>query len=1404
MLNTNETSVNSSNRIVNDNGNNTNNNSSYDPEYRFSSDRNGTGNGNVDGNGALFVNSRQGMQLSNTTMTNNGGYKNPNSYNNDNNNNVPSGYEQGNEYEQGDSHSVPYDGAGTNGPAQQWQHRNNMQPQQRSPLHAHSPSFRPPYQGNNGHGYNGGYNGGNNNGGYGSNYGNNGNYHGQNGNTPRDRNTQMASAVLAAQQRHTDEEVCEFRQKQWRLLRPLLLRRLVLFTKNTNHLKPTQANLRAAMSLFGVPIIAYDLISRPLRGTAPPGTFPSRRTLDNATAARGSTNGGWDDGSNSSTATPRSLDSTNGRAVADLVPFGEDVDVSVVSSEPNQKNGDTLADPEIAASTAAIIEASAVGDGSLGCRTSDEPGAQAWDGEAVSRDSLGYWLPRFASILKTLLESERAKVAKASLENQSTVTAGTGSREVSSSSEENVSNAQHDENPANEDSVTSESTTSKTTDSKSNDGNKTIAKKENGPITLEPEGTAADLFHRVAGVCLAALTADMLAKRYYKIKRCPVYERTGSCARELNCDFAHGEMDRRHPTEARESRYRTKLCRTWVSTCGNYCPHQDMCAFAHGVQELRIRLPATEREVKHYIETSVLALNSELAQAASARAITTVRSSTANSSTSASGASNDENSHATDGSSSEWASSNVGVNSVPTSESAEFSSATTVSIASNANAASASLGSQSFGALSTASAGSTPTTLKRFKPSLCRDWLDGAANEAIRRAVAHAGVDPAPEIGTFIVDASRYGCLQCPRGDACIHAHGLAELRLPSVTDQTRLVENMVGEGNDMDSTFDAPGVFESSTLGKREQGGLTKREQTLILIASGLLTTNLPRSITQRVLAVSSAFGPERMASLPILCDKLPEFSMYPHSLALALSLGLANPVSHVIIPVAAQIIQGITPAPFLSAAQDAAANGSVGPPRLGLAKMISMVGSEAADCALITALLTLRAVSLELTPLTIPTSIVSSIDTNTASTPADVTVAAVELLETKARTIIRRRVDLLDGRASHVSGHNHNKFSSYGGGPAVGDMQRHSNQSMMRGGSNDGMGPPDGQNSNQIYNDGGNYSNNNQMYNEEGGNYGRRGMRQDRLSSGGALYGNMGNVPNNNMDNRGPRTTGNNGPRGYGNNRGNNGFNNSGYINQGYNNNGYNNNGDMNFNQRDDGSGNYGYNPSMNQQSYGGDMRNNQVYNTGNNYRGGSNWSPQAQPPHPSGQPQQQQQQQKHIPYTNNNSNGYDLTNLLMLSTGTNNSGLMPLQQQPTTFSPNEGYTPPARSTPTTNNNNSASGWVVGTSRTSSSASFGSGGNISNVGRQNTSGPEVLDQSPLMPFQGMQQRPVGPTVSRGNFNPYAGNAGTYGTNLSISGPSDADLEQVSKQLSELGIESTSSSSNGYLPSFSAWGNSQ
>lgn len=89
----------------------------------------------------------------------------------------------------------------------------------------------------------------------------------------------------------------------------------------------------------------------------------------------------------------------------------------------------------------------------------------------------------------------------------------------------------------------------------------------------------------------------------YKTKICIFWLQPGGCPYGDDCFFAHGAHELRWDktgtcpgaSPATNKKYKTRLCKHWLSSNGKYCPHGVRCVFAHGEHELRPSTPATEK-----------------------------------------------------------------------------------------------------------------------------------------------------------------------------------------------------------------------------------------------------------------------------------------------------------------------------------------------------------------------------------------------------------------------------------------------------------------------------------------------------------------------------------------------------------------------------------------------------------------------------------------------------------------------------------------------------------------------------------------------------------------------------------------------------------------------------------------
>jgi len=85
---------------------------------------------------------------------------------------------------------------------------------------------------------------------------------------------------------------------------------------------------------------------------------------------------------------------------------------------------------------------------------------------------------------------------------------------------------------------------------------------------------------------MAALAAGLVSSRRYKTKLCHAYQ-LGHCPRGDKCDYAHGEEELRVQHDTSDGKFKTKMCRVWMDSCGGYCPFASKCSYAHGAAELR-------------------------------------------------------------------------------------------------------------------------------------------------------------------------------------------------------------------------------------------------------------------------------------------------------------------------------------------------------------------------------------------------------------------------------------------------------------------------------------------------------------------------------------------------------------------------------------------------------------------------------------------------------------------------------------------------------------------------------------------------------------------------------------------------------------------------------------------------
>ena len=113
------------------------------------------------------------------------------------------------------------------------------------------------------------------------------------------------------------------------------------------------------------------------------------------------------------------------------------------------------------------------------------------------------------------------------------------------------------------------------------------------PPSIVRSGIAIPLLQRIATAAMSTLVADLVARRRWKTKPCHAWARGhGVCPRGDTCDFAHGDEELRVYSVPRDARWKTRICRVFLDSCGAFCPHGDRCSFAHGVADLRIHVPS--------------------------------------------------------------------------------------------------------------------------------------------------------------------------------------------------------------------------------------------------------------------------------------------------------------------------------------------------------------------------------------------------------------------------------------------------------------------------------------------------------------------------------------------------------------------------------------------------------------------------------------------------------------------------------------------------------------------------------------------------------------------------------------------------------------------------------------------
>lgn len=452
-----------------------------------------------------------------------------------------------------------------------------------------------------------------------------------------------------------------------------------------------------------------------------------------------------------------------------------------------------------------------------------------------------------------------------------------------------------------------------------------------GPSMAGPSWLDAAETQAMATAAVGTMAAVLVARRRYKTRICHAWLRNGGagglgCPRKPGtCDFAHGPEELIHTTnEAHDSRFRTKLCRMWLVSQGTYCQHGEGCSFAHGVHDLRVRVPETAMEAEELIAAARVAVLS-----------------------------------GGPGSGGGGGGGGGGVDAfLPPGGGGYLSAASSVS-----STGGSSVGGPSLVPSSSAGGGAA----RRFKPLLCRRWLAGAADAA---AVTATKMVLASEAAGTIAGAlhvhfepARAGLRRC--FDWCEHAHGLSELRLPSHTELARLIQGLWNE------PVVAPGAGAASVLSASPEdspAAVPLRDCVLLMIASTLLIPSLPPALLSRIVNSANMQG---RSAVPIHLPPvglLPDFQGLPYPLGRALSAAAINPTLQVVLPYALGTVgeggggSGMSGAFSLTGGSSGGGGGGPGgaAQRIGLSKIMSAMGTDSADTALLAGAIALGAVKL------------------------------------------------------------------------------------------------------------------------------------------------------------------------------------------------------------------------------------------------------------------------------------------------------------------------------------------------------------------------------------------------------------------------------------------------------------
>lgn len=386
-----------------------------------------------------------------------------------------------------------------------------------------------------------------------------------------------------------------------------------------------------------------------------------------------------------------------------------------------------------------------------------------------------------------------------------------------------------------------------------------------------PMDSAKDPEQALVASTVGIFSAQIISLRRWKSKLCLAWIRSkGKCPRDKDCDFAHGTEEIRSAGGVPKSdKYKRRLCRVWLDTCGAFCMHGDHCCFAHGVHELRMLDSKVQADslATHSADSPIIGgYDSTLDGGQSFY--------------------QDYERNLMNGMETLGLGTSLGLNNL------RHSSIISTGSANNTPA------------------GGTPTATK-FKPALCRVWLEGIAKAAAAAAVRSLKINPDLTM-SLISEVTEAASNTCSHGKLCPYAHGCAELRLPTHPEQVQVLTALLSEPYN-----------EAIIQDNVDDGACTSRELFLLLIASGLLVGGLSPAhqfmIASAIHSAPTLFATEGdtvnldeddalglLSRTPPTKDApglglrhiSPVFHGLPHAISMALTAAMRSPTLLLLVP--------------------------------------------------------------------------------------------------------------------------------------------------------------------------------------------------------------------------------------------------------------------------------------------------------------------------------------------------------------------------------------------------------------------------------------------------------------------------------------------------------------------------